>query len=218
MERSDTVSSPRARPMRPRRDRVAFSVARRTIFLLGAAGVSLGVGLFVIGFVLGRSERRPADAARDRTGRDSPARRDLSSFGQADHRSDLGQRSGVDPEPPGRLPEAGSSQAPPEPDPSPGGAREESEPDLAIEPIAPASGFGLQIGAYPKLEEADAYLRAHRHELRGLKIHVIPTVIQRRGVWHRIRVGVFASRAEAEEAKRALPGSISREAIVVGYR
>jgi cell division protein FtsN len=81
-----------------------------------------------------------------------------------------------------------------------------------------SDGFGIQLGAYPSLLEAQHYVRDHARALAGQKIHIIPTPIPGRGIWHRVRVGRFGSKSEAEIARRRLPLSVRESAIVVSYR
>jgi septal ring-binding cell division protein DamX len=79
-------------------------------------------------------------------------------------------------------------------------------------------GFGIQLGAYPSLADAESYIADHAGALGGTKIHVIPIPIPGRGIWHRVRVGHYGSKTEAENARRRLPPDVRGSAIVVSYR
>lgn len=203
---------------------MTLSVARSTLVLVGIAAAALSLVLFLVGFLLGRMS-----AADGRAG----AVPDLLAGGSSSSRPA--------PDPPDSPPDSPPrSQAPVSPSApgGPGEGRPESGAGATVasspRPVAPASPspvldlaigamksssyFGVQIGAYPDIGEAERFVRAHGTALAGLRIHVVPTEIPGRGTWHRIRVGVFATRPEAEEAKRRLPPALRAGAIVVSYK
>ncbi|MCK6551884.1 SPOR domain-containing protein, partial [Myxococcota bacterium] len=90
--------------------------------------------------------------------------------------------------------------------------------DVVVGAPAKKGGWGLQVGAYPSLDEARAYVGAHAASLRAFRVHLIPTEITGRGTWHRVRIGYYSSRAEAEVAKKALPSDLASDALVVSYK
>jgi septal ring-binding cell division protein DamX len=90
--------------------------------------------------------------------------------------------------------------------------------DVVVGGPAPKAGWGLQVGAYPSLDEARAYVAAHAASLGERRVHILPAQIAGRGTWHRVRIGYYSSRAEAEAAKKALPSDLASNALVVSYK
>ena len=63
-----------------------------------------------------------------------------------------------------------------------------------VKPARP--GYSLQVAAFKNGTEAEIYAR--RIQTRtGLKARVITVLIKGKGTWHRVRLGSFATRAEA---------------------
>ncbi len=89
-------------------------------------------------------------------------------------------------------------------------------PAYASEP--PATGWGLQVGAYPTKGEADYVLREVAPGLPGLPLFVLASDVPGKGRWYRVRAGRFASRAAAEAARARLGPSLKARAIVVSYK
>lgn len=71
-------------------------------------------------------------------------------------------------------------------------------PEVAVEPN---TRYWLQVGSFPKPEDADA-LKA-RLALMGVKVQIAPVTINGT-TWHRVRTGPYGNARDLEEAKRAL--------------
>lgn len=83
---------------------------------------------------------------------------------------------------------------------------------------APRGRYGLQVGAYPTLEEAEAFLREHLEALASAgPAHVIERRV-RGETWYRVRIGAHRREAEAEAARSALPDALGAGAMVVRYK
>jgi cell division septation protein DedD len=89
---------------------------------------------------------------------------------------------------------------------------------VTIGPPADPAAFGVQIGAYPNVVEAESSLEAHRAALAKLPIFIVPAEIRGKGIWHRVRLGSYKTRAEAETARAALPQELAKNAMVVSYK
>ena len=67
--------------------------------------------------------------------------------------------------------------------------------------IEPNTRYWLQVGSFPKMDDADS-MKA-RLALQGIKVQVAP--IELNGVtWHRVRTGPYDSTQTLEQSKRAL--------------
>jgi cell division protein FtsN len=87
--------------------------------------------------------------------------------------------------------------------PAPEGLKfEGSKPDL--KPVHSVE-YSLQIGSYPKKEEAEAALKAL--EEKALTGDIREAEIQGKGTWFRVLTGKFKSTAEAEKSGKALKDS-----------
>lgn len=83
---------------------------------------------------------------------------------------------------------------------------------------APAGRFGVQVAAYPTIEEAEAFLVEHRAALEAAgPVHVIQREVKG-DTWFRIRLGSHPGAAAAEAARAALPRELGAGAMVVRYR
>jgi cell division septation protein DedD len=106
---------------------------------------------------------------------------------------------------PSARPEA-TPTAQPEPSPAPAAARPASAGSDAALPQAPPGekGFTVQVAAYESATDASSLIT----KLRGLgypAFHVSATVDGR--TWHRVRVGIYSDRAQAEALAQRLDGS-----------
>ena len=91
-------------------------------------------------------------------------------------------------------------------------------PVLRILSGRPRYGFGVQLGAYPSREDAEAFVGRHADVLGRYPVYIVPTRVEGRDDWHRIRVGRFKSRRQAEAVRLALPEELGESALVVSYR
>jgi cell division protein FtsN len=66
---------------------------------------------------------------------------------------------------------------------------------------APNLRFWLQVGSFPKIEDADS-MKA-RLALQGIQVQVAPVTVKN-VQWHRVRIGPYATPTELESAKRSL--------------
>jgi cell division septation protein DedD len=78
--------------------------------------------------------------------------------------------------------------------------------------------YGVQTGAYPTLDAARASVAAFQDVLDTQRVFIVPVEIKGRGLWHRVRIGAFTSKTDAEALKRSLPDEIARGAMVVSYK
>lgn len=213
-EEEGVVSGRRSRGVAPRRERITISVGRGTaqaLALVGAVGV---IGVFGLGVAVGVGRQRGAGVVVEEGLGTAPG---PGSEGEA-------EIAGV------VVPSASRSTATATATATATTAlafafaskerSAEPKPELAIRVGAPStsSRYGIQLGAYPDLAGARAFVAAHAARLRRVKVHVIPTEIEGRGVWYRVRIGAFASKGEAEAARKRLPAPLGAGSIVVGYR
>jgi cell division protein FtsN len=78
--------------------------------------------------------------------------------------------------------------------------------------------YGVQIGAFATVQEAEDFARAHAAALAHEPIYLLPAEIPGRGTWVRVRVGASRSKDAAEVILRGLPADLSHGALVVSYR
>jgi len=90
--------------------------------------------------------------------------------------------------------------------------------DVTIGPPDDSTAWAVQIGAYPDLTSAQQSLDAHVAALAVHPIYIVPAEIKGKGIWHRVRLGTFKTRAEAERVRGALPDDLAKQAIVVNYK
>lgn len=183
------------RSTRPRHQRITLSLTRRVLGLCIIGVLALLGGAFGLGLHLGSARVAPSIAESTRVTAEPAA---------------LGPQPVPDPRP-GSLP-SGSSPAVIAP------VALAPKIDLEIGPAKSSSAYGIQIGAYPNLSTAQHFVSEHAESLQGYKVFVVPTEIRGRGVWHRVRVGAFPSRAEAEEARQKMPDGLAKNAMVVSYK
>lgn len=92
----------------------------------------------------------------------------------------------------------------------------EPPPALTFREVAPDDGFGIQIGAYPQRDEAEAALQSLAAEIEGLDAYLIAVEIPGKGTWYRVRLGHFDSRAAADLRRKTL--SVAEGALSLPYR
>jgi cell division septation protein DedD len=209
---SDRVAPKRWRSIGPRSDRIAFSIRRRTFnWVMGSVLFAVGVA-FAAGYALGRRsgnhallESTPtvlAGAVEETIpAAESPAKSPSS-------------RPPAQPEVPVAAAKLTKTPVPAETSAAPA----PRALDLEIGPAAPSAQFGVQLGAFPELSEAKRFVESHARELADKKIRIVPIRISGRGTWHRVRIGSFEARTDADEARRRLPPELREGAIVVSYR
>lgn len=90
--------------------------------------------------------------------------------------------------------------------------------NITVGPPDDASAWGVQIGAFPDLASAEASLDARVAALMAHPIYIVPAEIKGKGIWHRVRVGTFKTRAEAERARTAMPEDLATQSMVVSYK
>jgi len=92
-----------------------------------------------------------------------------------------------------------SKPAPPEPE-APAKAEPTAKP-AKVEPAQPPPdkpGYSLQVAAFKDRGEAESFAR-QVEPLTGLKARVVSADLKEKGTWYRVRLGNFATRAEAVE-------------------
>ncbi len=82
----------------------------------------------------------------------------------------------------------------------------------------PRSGFGLQLGAFQSLTEAENFMRTHQAAIAGQDIYVWAASVRGKGTWYRVRLGRFPGMRSAQTALRQLPQDLASSAMVVRYR
>lgn len=90
--------------------------------------------------------------------------------------------------------------------------------NIIVGPPDDASAWGVQIGAFPDLASAEASLDARVAALMAHPIYIVPAEIKGKGIWHRVRVGTFKTKAEAERARSAMPEDLATQSMVVSYK
>jgi cell division septation protein DedD len=184
----------RKRRSLPRAMRVALTLSKGTVTFLIILLVALLAGSFALGMAVGmRVEKQPA----------------------------LVERA-VEKETPKPVAVATETENVPEPQPAaaeiPAKIEEKPKLNITVGPPDDATAFGIQIGAYPDLGAAEASLDARVAAVAMYPIYIVPAEIKGKGVWHRVRIGTFKTRADAEKARTALPENIANEAMVVSYK
>jgi cell division septation protein DedD len=182
----------RRRRALPRAMRVALSLSRGTIAFLLFAVFGLIAGAFAAGLVVGLRVREEPMIVEKIVEKEVP------------------------------KPMAAANQAPVLPSSAPSGVRAEVLPEpklnVTIGPPDDANAWGVQIGAYPDLSAAEASLDARVAALAMYPIFIVPAEIKGKGVWHRVRVGTFKTRADAEKARVELPEDVAKQAMVISYK
>jgi len=117
-------------------------------------------------------------------------------------------------EAPSPVPERATpvKEAPPEvkpPSPSPKAAPAEKK---TAGPAHPGTYYVLQVASFRDRSEAERYARAFRD--RGYAAEVVSVNLPGKGTWHRVYVGRFKSRFEAEKAYQELK---ARKLIKTAY-
>lgn len=82
---------------------------------------------------------------------------------------------------------------------------------------APAGRYGIQVGAFPSIDEAEAFLVEHQAGAWGLPLFLTEALISGES-WHRVRVGAFKDRGDAERRREAQFEVFVPGAMVVRYR
>lgn len=84
----------------------------------------------------------------------------------------------------------------------------------AVRIVSPEkSKFSIQIGSYQKMSEATD--RVDDWKQRGYPAYMMIADIPDRGRWYRVRIGSYATEAEAEEYKRQVKSKENVDAMVV---
>lgn len=78
---------------------------------------------------------------------------------------------------------------------------------------SPAGRYSIQVGSFPKLEEANA--EVDRWKARGYDAFMMIADIPDRGRWYRIRIGAFGSRPEATTYMQEFSDREKIDALVV---
>lgn len=193
-----TLPPVRKRRSLPRAMRVALTLSKGTVTLLiillvAALAASFGAGIYV-----GKQSQRPIVAAHNPDPVPVPVPVPTKALVQ-----DTTQPI-----------EAPKVIEQPQPVPTP----EKPKLKITVGPPDDSSAFGIQIGAYPDLGAAEASLDARVAAVSMFEIYIVPAEIKGKGVWHRVRLGTFKTKAEAEKARAALPETIAKEAMVVSYK
>jgi hypothetical protein len=180
----------RPRVSRPRRDTIALTIPKHTIWIgLGIAAGSV-FAVFAIGVWFGgRTAEVPAPVATTRVVLQKPIE---------------------------ALPVEPPPDEPPPPSPPPEAPKAPVKIDLRDRP--PSGKYGIQIGAFPDRTEANEFLEKWAASLEGLPVHVLPAKVGSKGVWHRVRVGSFADDEAAQVSLRAMPEDLAKGSLVVRYQ
>lgn len=91
-------------------------------------------------------------------------------------------------------------------------------PPVDVRTRAPARGFGIQLGAFETEAEARSFVAAHAAALARLPVYMVPTTIDGRGTWHRVRAGDVKTRAAADALRAGLAPELAARAIVVSHK
>jgi cell division septation protein DedD len=206
----------RARAIGPREERIAFSIKRATLRAL-AAGIAIAVGgAYALGYYFGSS----AVTLEQQRSLELTAPAVVSAEAKPDQAAPSLDSSGS--RPADVVPESASRTPAPRAAERPDAARDAAPPeprlDVEIGPVLPSAEFGVQLGAFPDVAEARRFVMRHARELMRTKIRIVPTQIPGRGTWHRVRIGAFISRTEADELRRRLSPDLKESAIVVSYK
>jgi cell division septation protein DedD len=127
-----------------------------------------------------------------------------------------------DPDPPAPVLAERPTEPEPQPSPEPAPAVvptvEPEKSKIDLRRSAPSGSYGLQLGAYQSEPEAMAFIETNGEHLSGRPVYLISTTIPERGTWHRVRVGAFKHRQDAETLKKSLPAELVEGSIVVAYK
>lgn len=77
---------------------------------------------------------------------------------------------------------------------------EEAIPELPSTPL-PTSGWSVQVGAYPNLDEAEEH--AQRLIEQGQQGYIVTASVNGE-TWYRVRIAGYPTKAQAQDAKKAL--------------
>ncbi|WP_170874330.1 SPOR domain-containing protein, partial [Xanthomonas graminis] len=103
-------------------------------------------------------------------------------------------------------------QAAPKPEqPKPQPAKSEPAPSVPSVPAASGTGFAVQLGAFGKVEDANAL----RDKVRAAGFSAfVEQVRTDKGALHRVRVGPVANRAEAEQLRTQVASKVGISGMV----
>ena len=87
---------------------------------------------------------------------------------------------------------------------------------LAVESLAPLGKYTLQVGSYPSVSEAQSRLEVLEKD--GMQPFIRSVELKGKGLWHRVFVGGFASKDEAEKAGRQYKTSHKISSFIVANR
>lgn len=93
-----------------------------------------------------------------------------------------------------------------------------TSPAVDVRTRAPSRGYGVQLGAFETEAEARDFLATHAAGLARLPVFLVPTTLEGRGTWHRVRAGDVKTRAAAETLRTALAPELAARAIVVSHK
>lgn len=99
-----------------------------------------------------------------------------------------------------------------------GAAPEHAPVAVDVRTRPPARGYGVQLGAFETEAEARDFVATHAGALAKLPVFVVPTTLDGRGTWHRVRAGDVKTRAAADALRAALTPELAARAIVVSHK
>lgn len=102
--------------------------------------------------------------------------------------------------------------------PSSASSRAPASPAVDVRTRAPTRGYGIQLGAFETEAEARDFVAAHAAGLARLPVFLVPTTLEGRGTWHRVRAGDVKTRAAADALRAALVPELAARAIVVSHK
>lgn len=92
-----------------------------------------------------------------------------------------------------------------------------AEPTVAASaPVSETAGVSIQVGAF--LSRPNALLRQDALHRKGYSVHIHDSIDDRQRTWYAVRIGPFASRAEAARVLDRVKGEESADAILVQSR
>ncbi|MDA8100322.1 MAG: SPOR domain-containing protein [Nitrospiraceae bacterium] len=192
------------------------------------AGVVVIIGVFLLGFYMGKRQERPAptekpSALPDVMSEYLPKKDDLTFYktltekGEKSVSVDLKPKPKDDPAPaagtnpeekkemkpvaekPSKKEEPKAAPAKPsKPQPAAQTAKAEPAPKGASSKLR----YTIQVGSYPDRAQAEEEVRGMKR--RGYAAVLAATNIAGKGIWYRVRVGSFASRPPAEKLAQEL--------------
>lgn len=89
---------------------------------------------------------------------------------------------------------------------------------MRVRPAPTSRGFGVQLGAFEREADALAFIDTHAAALADVPVFVVPTVIEDRGTWYRVRLADVKTRAAAEAVRQRLTPALAERAIVVSHK